>query len=154
VYGPLLDRYGRKKPLYAGLGLYLLATAICMQARDINTLIVLRFIQALGSCGAQVAAMAMVRDLFGPKESAKVFSLLLLVVGASPMIAPTVGGYVVVLFGWRTIFLILLIITVLITLLTIFRLPESYGEDKNFSLKPGHIVKNFLGVLKNRQFVV
>jgi len=91
LYGPLLDRYGRKKPLYAGLVLYLVATFVCMQARDMDTLIILRFIQAVGSCAATVAAMAMVRDLFGAKESARVFSLLLLVLGASPMIAPTAG---------------------------------------------------------------
>ena len=154
IYGPLMDRYGRKKPLYAGLGLYIIATAICMQARDINTLIILRFIQALGSCGAQVAAMAMVRDLFGAKESAKVFSLLLLVVGASPMIAPTVGGYVVVAFGWRTVFLILGVISVIVTLLAIFFLPESYGPDRSFSLKPGPIIRNFISVIKTRQFLV
>ena len=154
IYGPLMDRYGRKKPLYAGLGLYIVATAICMQARDINTLIILRFIQALGSCGAQVAAMAMVRDLFGAKESAKVFSLLLLVVGASPMIAPTVGGYVVVAFGWRTVFLILGVIGVIVTLLAIFFLPESYGPDRSFSLKPGPIIRNFISVIKTRQFLV
>src|SRR6201996_682040 len=50
LYGPLLDRYGRKKPLYVGLALYLISSALCMQARDINMLIVLRFIQAVGSC--------------------------------------------------------------------------------------------------------
>lgn len=154
IYGPLLDRYGRKKPLYVGLGLYIAATAICMQAKDINTLIVLRLIQALGSCGAQVAAMAMVRDLFGAKESAKVFSLLLLVIGASPMIAPTVGGYVVTAFGWRTVFLILGIISVIVTLLTVFLLPESYGADRTFSLKPGPIIRNFISVIRIRQFLV
>lgn len=153
IYGPLLDRYGRKKPLYAGLGLYIISTAICMRAGDINTLIVLRFIQAIGSCGAQVAAMAMVRDLFGAKESAKVFSLLLLVVGASPMVAPTVGGYVVTAFGWRTVFLILGVIGVIVTLLTIFFLPESYAADRNFSLKPGPIIRNFISVLQIRRFL-
>src|SRR5580658_3665234 len=130
LYGPLLDRYGRKKPLYFGLGLYIVATAFCFEARDIHTLIVLRFVQALGSCAAQVAAMAMVRDLFGAKESAKVFSLLLLVIGASPMIAPTAGGYIVTAFGWRAVFLILGILSVIITLLTIFFLPESYPADR------------------------
>lgn len=154
LYGPLLDRYGRKKPLYAGLALYIVSTAACMRAMNINTLIVLRFIQAVGSCGAQVAAMAMVRDLFGAQESAKVFSLLLLVVGASPMIAPTVGGYVVVTFGWRTVFLILGIISVIITFLTIFFLPESYPADRNFSLKPGPIIRNFISVFRVRQFLV
>jgi DHA1 family bicyclomycin/chloramphenicol resistance-like MFS transporter len=154
LYGPLMDRYGRKKPLYCGLGLYIIATAICMQARDINTLIILRFIQALGSCGATVAAMAMVRDLFGPKESAKAFSLLMLVIGASPMIAPTAGAYIVVNFGWRTVFLILEILAVIITVLTIFLLPESYPPDKNFSLKPLPIIRNILSVLRIRQFLV
>jgi DHA1 family bicyclomycin/chloramphenicol resistance-like MFS transporter len=154
IYGPLLDRYGRKRPLYVGLAIYIVATLVCMQAKDITTLIALRFIQAVGSCAAQVAAMAMVRDLFGPKESAKVFSLLLLVIGLSPMIAPTVGGYVVVSYGWRTVFLILAILCLLIVLLTIFFLPESYPPDKGFSLKPGPIIRNFFAVLRVRQFLI
>ena len=154
LYGPLLDRYGRKKPLYVGLALYIVSTFVCMEARDINTLIWLRCIQAIGSCAAQVAAMAMVRDLFGPKESAKVLSLLLLVLGASPMIAPTVGGYIATTFGWRTIFLVLAILSIIITLLTIFFLPESYPPDRSFSLKPGPILRNFVAVLRVRQFLV
>jgi MFS transporter, DHA1 family, multidrug resistance protein len=154
IYGPLLDRYGRKKPLYAGLALYLAATVICMRANDINTLIVLRFIQAIGACAATVAAMAMVRDLFGEKESAKVFSLLLLVLGASPMIAPTAGGYIVVNFGWRAVFGGLLLLGAVITLLSIFFLPETHPADPSFSLKPLPIIKNFISVLKVPQFLV
>ena len=154
LYGPLLDRYGRKKPLYAGLVLYLVATFVCMQAKDMDTLIILRFIQAVGSCAATVAAMAMVRDLFGAKESARVFSLLLLVLGASPMIAPTAGGYIVATWGWRVIFLVLLILGALIFLMTLFFLPDSYPADKDFSLKPLPILRNFLSVLREPQFVV
>ena len=154
LYGPLLDRYGRKPPLYAGLALYLIASAVCMRANNIHTLILLRFIQAMGACAATVAAMAMVRDLFGEKESAKVFSLLLLVLGASPMIAPTAGGYVVVQFGWRAVFGVLLVLGALITLLSIFFLPESHPADPTFSLKPLPIVKNFISVLKVPQFLV
>jgi DHA1 family bicyclomycin/chloramphenicol resistance-like MFS transporter len=125
-----------------------------MQAKDMDTLIILRFIQAVGSCAATVAAMAMVRDLFGAKESARVFSLLLLVLGASPMIAPTAGGYIVAEWGWRVIFLVLLILGALITLMTVFFLPESYPADTNFSLKPLPILRNFLSVLREPQFVV
>jgi DHA1 family bicyclomycin/chloramphenicol resistance-like MFS transporter len=154
LYGPLMDRYGRKKPLYAGLGLYIVATVVCMEAKDIHTLIVLRFIQAVGACGAQVAAMAMVRDLFGAEDSAKVYSLLLLVLGASPMIAPTAGGYIVSMWSWRIVFLVLLIMATVITTLTIFLLPESYPADKQFSLKPLPILRNFLAVLRVRQFLV
>jgi len=154
LYGPLLDRHGRKKPLYAGLAVYILSTVVCMRAQNINVLIVLQFIQAVGSCAAQVTAMAMVRDLFGPKESAKVLSLLLLVLGASPMIAPTAGGYIVVTWGWRAIFLVLLILGVVILLLSIFFLPNSYPADEGFSLRPGPIVRNFISVLEVPQFLI
>lgn len=154
LYGPLLDRHGRKKPLYAGLAVYIVSTVICMRAQNINVLIVLRFIQAVGSCAAQVTAMAMVRDLFGPKESAKVLSLLLLVLGASPMIAPTAGGYIVVTWGWRAMFLVLLILGVLILLLSILFLPNSYPADEGFSLRPGPIVRNFISVLTVPQFLI
>jgi DHA1 family bicyclomycin/chloramphenicol resistance-like MFS transporter len=154
LYGPLLDRYGRKKPLYAGLVLYIVSTFVCMQAKDINTLIVLRFFQAVGCCGAQVAAYAMVRDLFGAQDSAKVFSLLLLVLGASPLIAPTAGGYIVSAWSWRIVFLVLLVLAVVITGLTVFVLPESYKPDTSFSLKPLPILRNFLAVLRVRQFLV
>jgi DHA1 family bicyclomycin/chloramphenicol resistance-like MFS transporter len=154
LYGPLLDRHGRKKPLYAGLLLYILSSASCLVIKDINVLIILRFIQAVGSCAAAVGSMAMVRDLFGAKDSARVFSLLLLVVGASPMIAPTAGGYVITLFGWRSVFVILTIMGILILLLSIFALPESHQPDPNFSLRPRPIINNFLSVLRNRQFLV
>lgn len=153
LYGPLLDRHGRKKPLYAGLLVYILSSAACLWVTHIDALIALRFIQAVGSCAATVAAMAMVRDLFGAKESAKVFSLLLLVVGASPMIAPTVGGYVISLYGWRAVFVILLGLSILITIVTIIGLPESYQPDTSFSLRPKPILKNFLSVLRDRQFI-
>jgi len=153
LYGPLLDRHGRKRPLYFGLLLYILSSAACTQVHHINSLILLRFIQALGGCGATVAAMAMVRDIFGPKESAKVFSLLLLVIGASPMLAPTAGSYIISLFGWRAVFIVLLIMAVLITLLTIIGLPESYQPDESFSLRPKPILKNFLSVLGERAFL-
>ena len=100
LYGPLLDKFGRKKPLFIGLIVYIIASAGCALATSINALILLRVIQAIGSCAAAVASVAMVRDLFPVKDNAKVFSLLLLVVGVSPMIAPTVGGYVTAAFGW------------------------------------------------------
>jgi MFS transporter, DHA1 family, multidrug resistance protein len=153
IYGPLLDRHGRKRPLYVGLALYILSSAACTQVHHVDQLIWLRFIQALGGCGANVAAMAMVRDLFGPRESAKVFSLLLLVIGASPMLAPTAGSYVIGLFGWRAIFVILLIVALLITILTIFVLPESYQPDESFSLRPRAIVGSFFAVLRDRAFL-
>ncbi|HQW85234.1 MAG TPA: MFS transporter, partial [Ferruginibacter sp.] len=71
IYGPLLDRFGRKKPLYAGLVLYLLASALCALATSADMLIALRFLQALGGCAGMVASRAMVRDLFDVKDNAR-----------------------------------------------------------------------------------
>ncbi len=152
LYGPLLDKYGRKKPLFIGLLVYILASAGCAFANSIDSLIVLRFVQALGSCAATVASVAMVRDLFPIKDNAKVFALLMLVLGVSPMIAPTLGGYVTVAFGWHTIFLILLGLGVFNLLVSWFWLPNSYKPDANLSLKPKPIINGFWTVFKNPQF--
>jgi MFS transporter, DHA1 family, multidrug resistance protein len=105
LYGPLLDRFGRKTPLYIGLSVYILASIGCVFAQTINALIDLRVIQALGSCAASVASVTLVRDLFPVEENAKVFALLILVLGASPMIAPTAGGYIISSYGWHAVFL-------------------------------------------------
>jgi DHA1 family bicyclomycin/chloramphenicol resistance-like MFS transporter len=152
LYGPLLDRYGRKKPLYFGLCLYIVTSIGCFFSTSLEMLIIMRFFQAVGSCAAGVAAMTMVRDLFPVKDNAKVFALLILVLGASPMVAPTVGSYITAAFEWQVIFLILTIIAVLILLAVIFFLPESYQPDPSFSLKPKPIINNFWEVMKNPQF--
>jgi DHA1 family bicyclomycin/chloramphenicol resistance-like MFS transporter len=152
LYGPLMDRYGRKNPLYFGLGLYILTSIGCFLSGSIEMLIALRFIQALGSCAAGVAAMAMVRDLFPVKDTAKVFALLILVLGASPMLAPTIGGYLSSAWGWQSVFLALLIIAALILTAVIFTLPESYKPDPGFSLKPRPIINSFLSVIKEPAF--
>jgi len=152
LYGPLMDRFGRKKPLYFGLGLYILISIGCFSATSIQTLIILRFVQAIGSCAAGVASMAMVRDIFPVKDNAKVFALLVLVLGASPMIAPTVGSYITAAFGWQAVFIVLMSIAVLILAAVVFTLPESYADDSSFSLKPLPIINNFLMVIKVPQF--
>ena len=152
LYGPLMDRFGRKKPLYFGLALYIVVSVGCFSATSINTLIMLRFMQAIGACAAGVAAMAMVRDIFPVKDNAKVFALLVLVLGASPMIAPTVGSYLTAAFGWQSVFIMLLSIAALILIAVIFALPESYKADTSYSLKPLPIIKSFLSVLTIPQF--
>ena len=126
LYGPLLHRFGRKRPLYFGLVLYVLASIGCAQAHSIHALIALRFVQAIGGCAAQVAALAMVRDFFPARESAKIFSLLFLIIGVSPLLAPTIGSALVTALGWRWIFVILGAYA-LVTLALIFVfLPEGH----------------------------
>lgn len=152
LYGPLLDRYGRKPPLYLGLGLYVAASVGCLAVHDIETLIVLRFVQAIGSCAAAVASVTMVRDLFPVQDSAKVFALLMLVVGVSPMVAPTVGGYVTTAFGWQAVFVALGGLGALLLLATALWLPNSYAPDTTLSLRPRPILTNFWAVLREPQF--
>ena len=152
LYGPLLDRYGRKKPLFIGLLVYILASLGCVFVKDIDTFIGLRFIQAVGSCAATVASVSMVRDLFPVRDIPKVFSLLMLVVGLSPMLAPTVGGYVTDAYGWHMVFLILMFIGIIILFAAQFGLPDSYTPDTTISLKPKPILANFGSVLKEPQF--
>ena len=152
IYGPLLDRFGRKKPLFAGLVIYLIASALCALVQSADMLIALRFVQALGGCAGMVASRAMVRDLFSVEDNAKVFSMLMLVVGVSPIIAPTLGGFITAEFGWHYVFVILAVMALVIILAVHFGLPESRQADTDYSLKPKAIVKSFWRVLQEPQF--
>jgi MFS transporter, DHA1 family, multidrug resistance protein len=152
LYGPLLDRFGRKRPLYIGLCIYLLASVGCASVVSANGLIILRLLQALGGCAGMVASRAMVRDLFAVKDNAKVFSMLMLVVGVSPIIAPTLGGYITAALGWKYIFILLTIMAAGILAAVHFALPESRKPDTSVSLKPKPIIKGFIAVIKQPQF--
>src|SRR4030095_7243184 len=100
-------------------------------AKTADTLIVLRFFQAIGGCAGMVASRAMVRDLFPVEENARVLALLMLVIGVSPLIAPTTGGYVSATFGWHYIFIILTVIGAAILAGVHFVLPETRLPDES-----------------------
>lgn len=104
VYGPVSDRFGRKKPLLFGLTIYIVATLGCALAPSMSTLIGLRFLQALGGCAGVVMTRAMVRDRFEPQDMARILSLLLLVIGVAPILAPLLGSFVLETLGWQAIF--------------------------------------------------
>jgi DHA1 family bicyclomycin/chloramphenicol resistance-like MFS transporter len=150
--GPLLDRFGRKKPLLVGLVLYILASIGCSLSTSVETLIFFRFLQALGGCVGIVAPNAIVRDVFPVEQSAKVFSMLILILGVSPILAPTVGSYIVANIGWQPVFILLAVITTLILLSVIKWLPESKKADPGISLKPIPILNGFRAILKEPQF--
>jgi MFS transporter, DHA1 family, multidrug resistance protein len=154
LYGPLLDRFGRKNPLYIGLAIYVLASVGCAFTDSIASLIVMRFLQALGGCAGIVAAQALVRDLFPINKTAQAFSLITLVISVSPMIAPTVGGYMTSAFGWQYVFLVLGGITLLIMGAVYFFLPNGRGPNVEMSLKPKAVLSNFYIVAKEPQFFV
>lgn len=152
LYGPLLDRFGRKPPLYAGLFVFIVASFGCTLSHSANALIGFRFFQALGGSVAWVGAVAMVRDFFPVKESAKVFSLLVLIIGVSPLLAPTVGGFISEAWGWRAVFIVLAGIATFIISLVFFFLPEGQGPDSTVSLRAAPMIRTFLGILKESQF--
>lgn len=152
MIGPLLDRFGRKPPLLGGLVLYIVSALGCAWSPTIEWLIVFRFFQAAGGCAGMVTPRAIIRDVFPVAENARIFSLLILIIGVSPIIAPTAGGYISAHFGWHSIFLLLAVITFLIMLLVIFVLPESRKGDPGFSLKPKPILSGFYGVFVHPQF--
>ncbi|ERM81300.1 hypothetical protein P872_10125 [Rhodonellum psychrophilum GCM71 = DSM 17998] len=153
-YGPLLDKYGRKKPLFYGLVIYILASLGCALSQSVENLILMRFIQAIGGCVGMVAAQAIVRDIFPINKTAQVLSLLTLVIAISPMVAPTVGGYVTSHFNWHLVFIILAIIATVIFIATVFFLPKGALPDPAISLRPDKVVKNYISVLQNRKFLV
>ena len=154
MYGPLLERYGRKTPLYIGLSLYAIASLACATAMSVETLIVFRFFQALGGCVGMVASRAMVRDLFDVKDNAKVFSTLMLVIAVSPIIAPSLGGFITTYLGWRYIFIMLIVVIALIISGIYFLLPDSKGPDPSYSLKPAAILSSFSSIIKHPQFAL
>ncbi len=153
LYGPLLDRFGRKLPLYAGLTLFIVASLLCLCSRSVEWLVAMRFIQALGGCAAQVASMAMVRDFFPVRETAKIISLLILILGVSPLLAPTVGSYVAVHLGWQWIFIILALFAFLTLAVSYSHLPDGHPPDRSVSLQFLPVCRNFASVLQEPQFL-
>jgi DHA1 family bicyclomycin/chloramphenicol resistance-like MFS transporter len=153
VWGPLVDRYGRKKPLLTGLMIYIAAAIGCACSPSANFLIVLRLFQAVGGCVGIVGARAVVRDMFSGKEAARVLSTIVLVFGVSPIIAPTIGGFVAVAFGWRFIFLILTAIAAFVFAMVVKYLGESKAPDSDISLHPKRVVLDYISLFKEPVFL-
>jgi MFS transporter, DHA1 family, multidrug resistance protein len=152
-YGPLLDRFGRHRPLYAGMLLYIIACAGCAMSTSVEMLIAFRFVQAIGGSVSLVGVRAMVRDHFTIEESPKIFSMLMLILSVSPLLAPSLGGLIIQWLHWQWIFLILAAIVVIILLVTHLFLPETYRPDPSISLKPGPMIQSFLSIARNTQFM-
>jgi DHA1 family bicyclomycin/chloramphenicol resistance-like MFS transporter len=152
-YGPITDRFGRKRPLYGGLFLFAAASLGCALTTSIDALIFLRFLQALGACSGQVIARAIVRDLFEPKETVVVFSTLMLVIGLAPMLAPIAGGQIMTLFGWRAIFWILMSLGCAAVVAVALRLPETHRSNPARRISLGRVLAGYRDLLAHRKFV-
>jgi DHA1 family bicyclomycin/chloramphenicol resistance-like MFS transporter len=154
IYGPLADRYGRKRPLYFGLALFALAGVGCALAWDVPSLRAVRFVQALGGCAEMVIARAVVRDLFDDRQAARVFSSLVLVMGLAPILAPLLGGWLAGHVGWRAIFWVLAGAGVLTLMSTSLFFTESLPVERRVRHSLAETARTYWFLLRDKQFML
>ena len=152
IYGPLADRYGRRGPLLFGVALFVLSSLACALAPSLDALIVARLAQALGGCAGMVVSRAVVRDLCEPRDAAKVFSQLMLVMGVAPILAPLAGGLLLRLFGWQSIFYCLTLFSALVGLGLYRWRPETLPREGPRLALRGSLGR-YLSLLRDREFM-
>lgn len=151
-YGPLADRFGRKPPLYASLGLFILASLGCALATSVEMLIALRFLQAFGACAGVVIARAIVRDSFDSAEAARMYAAMMLVMGVAPMVAPILGGQLLHYAGWHAIFLTLAVYGSLCLWAMHRNLPETLDAGNRQPLILARTLKAYGSLLMQHRF--
>jgi DHA1 family bicyclomycin/chloramphenicol resistance-like MFS transporter len=153
IYGPVTDRFGRKPPLYASLTLFIISSAACALSPSIQMMSFFRLLQAIGACGGGVISRAIVRDLFPPSQLRRIFSMLILVVGVSPVIAPMFGSYLLIWFGWKAAFVTQTLIGIACLTGMHFRLSESLPQSARIPLRVDTIVSGYSRLIKDRTFL-
>lgn len=153
IYGPLSDGLGRKLPLYAGLTLFTIASALLLLVDDIGVFSGLRFVQAIGACSGGVVGRAVVRDLVAPHATPRVYAALMLVTGVAPILAPLVGGALVAHFHWHTVFALLTGLGVACLALVRLFLPESLAAGHRRRPGLGSALVSYGRLLADRSFM-
>lgn len=152
-YGPSSDRFGRKPPLYVGLTLYAVASIGCALAADVHALTFWRFVQGLGGCAGIVIPRAVVRDRCDALGMARALSMLMLVMGLAPILAPLLGNAVMALFSWRVIFIFQAFFGLSCLLLVIFGMRETHDSRNAAPLRLGYVLRNYGGLFKEGRFL-
>jgi MFS transporter, DHA1 family, multidrug resistance protein len=150
--GPLTDRFGRKPPLLGGLGLFVVASVGCALARNIESFVLLRLAQALGGSSIMVVVRAVIRDRFDAIQSARVLSLMMLVMGAAPILAPLAGGWLLVAASWHWIFWLLGAYALFCIAMAFFYLDESHPAHAR-TASIGGALAGMLPLARNRLFL-
>lgn len=150
--GPLSDRYGRRPVLLFGVAVYVVASLACVFAASIDALIAARFLQALGACAGPVLGRAVVRDLYGPQDSARMLSYVGTAMAIAPLAGPLVGGWLTVSWGWRATFGFLTAYSVLLVLAILFLLRETNPHLNPAAGRPAEIWANFATLLRDRRY--
>lgn len=150
-YGPMSDRFGRKRVLVSGVALYCVATVFCALATSVEELIAMRFVQALGGGAGVVLTRAIVRDLLSGDESARALSLMLLVPSIAAFAGPFVGGQLLLWSDWRSIFWLLVVFGIIALALTLYMLPETLPPEKRKQLNVTGVLRECGHILGHRQ---
>ncbi|WP_321390733.1 multidrug effflux MFS transporter [Emcibacter sp.] len=145
------DRFGRKLPLYIGLGLFVAASIACAASTGITQLILLRFMQGFGICAGTAVSRAMIRDLASGHHAARLMANSFLIIGISPILAPLAGSFLMTVLPWRGLFLVLALIGVSAVFLVRFYLPESLPPSARIKRETS-ILSHYSDILTNRRF--
>ena len=152
-YGPLSDRFGRRRVIMGGVMLYVAASLFCVVAPTIEALIAGRFVQALGACCGPVVGRAVVRDIFPRDQAAKVMSYMASAMALAPLVAPSLGGWFHTWFGWRSNFLLLALFGVVLLVMVWRLLGETNQHPDPTALDPGRMLENYGTLLRDRAFL-
>ncbi|WP_411150036.1 multidrug effflux MFS transporter [Streptomyces sp. A30] len=152
VVGPMSDRWGRRRPLLAGLAVYVVATALCALAPTVELLVVFRLAQGLAGAAGIVIARAVVRDLHDGMAMARFFSTLMLISGVAPIVAPLIGGQILRVTDWRGVFVVLTVVGLLLAVVVWAKLPETLAPAERHSGGVGEALRAMRGLLADRGF--
>lgn len=153
AYGPLADRYGRKLPMQVGMVMYVLASLGCAIAGSIETLTLCRLLQALGGAAGVVIPRAVIRDHYGTQDAARALSLMMLIMGLAPILAPLVGGQLLGFVGWRSLFWVMAGLGLALLLAVSLTMRESLAPDRVVPLRWATILHNYGALLEHRSFM-
>jgi DHA1 family bicyclomycin/chloramphenicol resistance-like MFS transporter len=153
VLGPLSDALGRRKPLLAGLALYVLGSVLCAVSPSPELLITARVIEAIGAAAGIVISRAIVRDLYSGTAMTKYFSTLMLVNGVAPILAPVLGGQILRLTSWRGVFVVLTVVGALLLAAVTVSLPEPLPAGLRTPAHPLSILRTYARLLADRAFL-
>jgi MFS transporter, DHA1 family, multidrug resistance protein len=154
VHGPTSDRYGRRPVLMAALSIFCLGALACAAAPTIDTLIAARFVQGFGASGAVVLARAVIRDLYEGTRAARQLSLMAMIMGLAPIVAPLIGGVLQTVFGWRASFVLVFAGGILAVTLAALLLPETRRRDSVAPHRIADVVTSFAIVARHRGFLL